>query len=172
MLEVRRLTGSEVLARRSELAEVLIDCVEGGASVGFLAGTTEAMAQKYFEDVAVGVEEGTRVLLGAFWNGKLGGTVQSVKATFPNQPHRADIAKLLVARWLRGRGAATALMSHVEEISLREGRTLLVLDTVRDSAAERLYEHLGWQRTGVIPRYALFPDGSWCDTVVFWKHLA
>jgi GNAT superfamily N-acetyltransferase len=89
----------------------------------------------------------------------------------PNQPHRAEISKLLVLRSARGRGVGAALMRRAEECALAAGKTLLVLDTVVGGAGERLYESLGWSKAGVIPKYALFPDGSWCDTVIFWKTL-
>jgi GNAT superfamily N-acetyltransferase len=97
--------------------------------------------------------------------------VQVILALPPNQPHRGEIAKLLVHRGARGRGVAAALMARAEEEAVREGKTLLVLDTVTGDAAERLYERLGWNRVGVIPGYALYPDGRPCDTTVFWKRL-
>ena len=112
---------------------------------------------------------GSRLLLAAFVNGELVGTVQVVVALPPNQPHRAEIAKLLVHRSARRRGIAQRLMEQAEAEARAEGKTLLVLDTVTGDNAERLYERLGWRRVGVIPGYALFPDGRPCDTTVFWK---
>ena len=114
---------------------------------------------------------GRRVLLAAFDDGELVGTVQVDLATPPNQPHRGDIAKLLVRRSARRRGIAAQLMEAAEREALAEGKTLLVLDTVTGDAAERLYERLGWTRVGVIPNYALYPDGRPCATTVFYKQL-
>ena len=109
------------------------------------------------------------MILAAFDGGELVGTVQVVLAVPPNQPHRGDIAKLLVRRSARRRGIAEQLMDGAEREARAEGKTLLVLDTVTGDAAERLYTRLGWQRVGVIPNYALYPDGRFCDTTVFWK---
>ncbi|HTC34806.1 MAG TPA: GNAT family N-acetyltransferase [Bryobacteraceae bacterium] len=136
-----------------------------------MASLTQAEAESFFEQVAEGVERGDRILLAAFLDSKLVGTVQIVFPWPPNQPHRADIAKLLVARPARKQGVAQRLMEHAEEASRLAGKTLLVLDTVTGDNAERLYARLGWTRVGVIPNYALFPDGSWCDTTIFWKQL-
>jgi GNAT superfamily N-acetyltransferase len=111
------------------------------------------------------------VLLAAFDDGDVVGTVQVNLATPPNQPHRADIAKLLVRRSARRRGVAAQLMEAAEREALAEGKTLLVLDTVTGDAAERLYERLGWTRVGVIPNYALYPDGRPCATTLFYKQL-
>ncbi len=105
------------------------------------------------------MKQGRRLLLAAFADGELVGTVQVVLALPPNQPHRAEIAKLLVHRSARGRGIARLLMEHAEAEARAEGRTLLVLDTVTGDAAERLYERMGWNKVGVIPGYALYPDG-------------
>ena len=115
------------------------------------------------------MESGRRVLLAALAGGTLVGTVQLVAAVPPNQPHRADIAKLLVRRSARGRGVGRLLMERVEVEAKAAGKTLLVLDTVTGDAGERLYERLGWNRVGVIPNYALYPDGRPCSTTVFWK---
>jgi GNAT superfamily N-acetyltransferase len=146
--------------------------VEGGASPSFMTPYGKPQAEEFFRKVIQGVEAGERILLAAFLDAKLAGTVQIVTATPPNQPHRADVAKLLVLRSARRHGLAVALMRHAEECAREAGRTLLVLDTCAGGAAENLYESLGWVRAGVIPRYALMPDGkSWCDTVIFWKAL-
>ena len=110
-----------------------------------------------------------RIVLAAFLDGELVGTVQVVDAGPPNQPHRADVAKLLVHRSARRRGIARLLMERAEREARAEGKTLLVLDTVTGDDAERLYGRLGWTRVGVIPNYALYPDGRSCDTTVFWK---
>jgi GNAT superfamily N-acetyltransferase len=150
---------------------VLADCVAGGASVSYMAPFSHDQARDAFEAVAREVEQGRRLLLGAFAEGRLVGTVQVVLALPPNQPHRAEIAKLLVHRSARKRGIAQLLMEHAESEARAEGKTLLVLDTVTGDDAERLYTRLGWTRVGVIPGYALYPDGRPCDTTVFWKAL-
>jgi GNAT superfamily N-acetyltransferase len=171
LIEVRRLNVLEATEFLGELAEVLADCVEGGASVSFMAPFTKTEAEEFFRKVIRGLEAGERILLAGFVDGKLVGTVQIVTAMPSNQPHRADVAKLLVRRSARRSGLGAALMKHAEECARAAGKTLLVLDTVRGGSAERLYESLGWVKAGVIPNYALFPDGSPCDTVIFWKAL-
>jgi len=136
-----------------------------------MAPFSHEQARGVFDLVAEEVEQGRRLLLAAFLNGDVVGTVQVVLALPPNQPHRAEIAKLLVRRSARRRGIAELLMEHAEAEARVEGKTLLVLDTVTGDDAERLYERLGWTRVGVIPGYALYPDGRPCDTTVFWKAL-
>jgi ribosomal protein S18 acetylase RimI-like enzyme len=171
-VEIRRLSAPEVREHLDGLAGVLRDCVEGGASVRFMAPFSQEDARAAFEAVAADVESGTRILLAAFADGVLVGTVQVVHASQPNSPHRADVAQLLVHRQARRRGIARLLMERAEVEAAREHKTLLVLDTVTGDAAERLYERLGWTKVGVIPNYALYPDGRPCDTTVFWKALA
>ncbi len=171
-MEIRRLNTSEAATLLGDLAEVVVDCVEGGASVSFMPPFGKPAAEEFFRKAIQGVAAGDRILLAAFLEGKLAGTVQVLMAMPPNQPHRAEIAKLLVLRSARGRGLAAALMRQAEVCAMEAGKSLLVLDTSAGSAAERLYENLGWMRAGVIPKYALNPDGSWCDTVIFWKALA
>ena len=170
-IEIRRLGVAEVREQLDGLAAVLADCVGGGASVSYLAPFSHEQACAVFEAFAVEVEQGRRLLLAAFAEGRLVGTVQVILALPPNQPHRAEIAKLLVHRSARKRGIAQLLMEHAESEARAEGKTLLVLDTVTGDAAERLYARLGWTRVGVIPGYALYPDGRPCDTTVFWKAL-
>jgi ribosomal protein S18 acetylase RimI-like enzyme len=136
-----------------------------------MAPFSHEQARGAFDLVADEVDQGRRLLLAAFLNGNVVGTVQVVLALPPNQPHRAEIAKLLVHRSARGRGIAQLLMDGAEAEARAEGKTLLVLDTVTGDDAERLYERLGWTRVGVIPGYALYPDGRPCDTTVFWKSL-
>ena len=170
-IEIRRLGVAEVHEQLDRLAAVLVDCVEGGASVSYMAPFSHEQARSAFEAVAVEVEQGRRLLLAAFADGQLVGTVQVNLALPPNQPHRAEIAKLLVHRSARKRGIAQMLMERAESEARAEGKTLLVLDTVTGDDAERLYERLGWTRVGVIPGYALYPDGRPCDTTVFWKAL-
>lgn len=170
-VDIRRLDAGDVRAHLDGLAAVLVDCVEGGASVRYLAPFTHADGRSAFEAVAADVERGRRLLLAAFAGGELAGTVQVALAMQPNSPHRAEIAQLLVHRSARRRGIARLLMEHAEAEARAAGKTLLVLDTVTGDAAERLYERLGWTRVGVIPNYALYPDGRPCDTTVFWKAL-
>jgi Acetyltransferases len=172
VIEIRRLTAEEGRRHLAALAGVLLDCVEGGASVSFMAPFSQAEAESFFDKVVDGVERGERILLAAFIESKLAGTVQVLLATPPNQPHRADVAKLLVLRSARGQGIAGRLMEYVEEVSRAAGKTLLVLDTVTGDQAEKLYLRLGWTPVGIIPNYAMYPDGRWCDTTIFWKQLA
>jgi GNAT superfamily N-acetyltransferase len=170
-IETRRLGGTELHARLDRLAGVLLDCVAGGASVSYLEPFSHEDARAAFEVWAAEVEQGRRLVLAAFADGDVVGTVQVILALPPNQPHRGEIAKLLVHRSARRRGVAQLLMEHAESEARAEGKTLLVLDTVTGGDAERLYERLGWTRVGVIPNYALYPDGRPCDTTVFWKAL-
>lgn len=168
-VEIRRLGAADVRAHLDALATVLADCVAGGASVSFMAPFSHDQARQAFEGWTAEVEEGTRILLAAFDRGELVGSVQVVHAWPPNQPHRADVAKLLVRRSARRRGVARRLMERAEVEARADGKTLLVLDTVTGDPAERLYERTGWTKVGVIPRFALYPDGRPCDTTVFWK---
>ena len=171
MIEIRRLEGDDLRGQLDGLAAVLHDCVESGASVSYMAPFSHDDARRAFEGFAADVEEGSRVLLAAFDDGEVVGTVQIVHAWPPNQPHRAEIAKLLVRRSARRRGIAWQLMEHAERVARAQGKTLLVLDTVTGDPAEFLYERMGWNKLGVIPNYALYPDGRPCDTTVFWKSL-
>jgi len=170
-IEIRRLDSADVREQLDGLAGVLVDCVAGGASVSYLMPFSHDDARSTFEAVAAEVEQGRRLVLAAFADGDLVGTVQVILALPPNQPHRAEIAKLLVHRSARRRGTAQLLMERAEAEARAEGKTLLVLDTVTGDDAERLYERLGWTKVGVIPGYALYPDGRPCDTTVFWKSL-
>jgi ribosomal protein S18 acetylase RimI-like enzyme len=170
-IEVRRLVPSELRARLDGLAAVLHDCVEGGASISYMAPFSLEDARGAFEAFVAEAEHGRRLIVGAFVNGELVGTVQVILALPPNQPHRGEIAKLLVHRSARRQGIAERLMGVAEREAIAEGKTLLVLDTVTGSAAERLYERLGFTPLGVIPGFALFPDGRPCDATLFWKAL-
>src|SRR5882672_98936 len=170
-IEIRRLDATELGAQLDGLAAVLADCVAGGASVSYLAPFSHEQARAEFEAMAAEAEKGRRLILAAFADGRLVGTVQVILALPPNQPHRAEIAKLLVHRSARKRGIAQRLMEQAESEARAAGKTLLVLDTVTGDNAERLYTRLGWTRVGVIPGYALYPDGRPCDTTVFWKAL-
>ena len=154
-----------------ELADVLIDCVEGGASVSFMLPLTRDRALKFWRRVAQGVALGERALLVAEDEHGICGTVQLIFDLPENQPHRADVAKTLVHRRARRTGLGAALM-HAAEATAREcGKTLLVLDAVTGGDAARLYERLGWVRVGDIPGYALMPQGGLCSTTVYYRDL-
>jgi len=154
------------------LCDVLIDCVEGGASVSFMWPMTREKAEAYWQGVAASLARGERLLLVAEDGaGTIVGTVQVIFAQPENQPHRGDLAKMLVHRRARRQGVGGALLAAAEQAALSAGKTLLVLDTASDDA-ERLYARQGWQRCGVIPDYALMPDGTPCATIFFYKALA
>ncbi|WP_230533011.1 GNAT family N-acetyltransferase [Microvirga roseola] len=171
---IRALAPQEALDRVRDLSAVLIDCVEGGASVSFMLPLTQERADAFWQGVAEGVIAGDRILLVAEdpSDGRIVGTVQVVLKQPENQPHRADISKMLVHRRARKRGVGAALMCGAEEAARTAGKTVLVLDTVTGGDAERLYERVGWSRVGVIPNYALWPQGGLCDTTVFHKQIA
>lgn len=152
------------------LAEVLVDCVAGGASVSFMQPFRRDQALAFWRRVADGVARGERVLLVAEDTEGIVGTVQLVVEQPPNQPHRADLAKMLVHRRARRRGVGAALMQAAEAAAREAGKSLLVLDTA-SAEAERLYERTGWQRVGTIPGYALLPAGGLCDTTFFYRAL-
>jgi GNAT superfamily N-acetyltransferase len=154
-----------------ELASVLVDCVAGGASVSFMPPFAHHDGLKFFRKVAASVADGETVLLVAKLDGRIIGTVQLGLDTPPNQPHRADVKKMLVHRSARRSGVGAALMAAVEDAARQCGRWLLVLDTVPGDNGYRLYKRAGWTESGIIPNYALFPDGRLCDTAMFWKRL-
>jgi GNAT superfamily N-acetyltransferase len=153
-----------------QLAEVLIDCVEGGASVSFMSPLTRERAVAFWRDVAQGVATGERALLVAEDALGLCGTVQLQLDQPENQPHRADLSKMLVHRRARRQGLGAALMEAAETTARACGKTLLVLDTASDEA-ERLYARQGWVRVGAIPDYALLPHGGLCATTVYYRNL-
>jgi GNAT superfamily N-acetyltransferase len=160
------------MASVSMLADVLVDCVNGGASVGFMQPLAVATATRFWEMVADGVVRRDRVLLVAEEpGGRIVGTVQLVFAVPENQPHRADVAKMLVHSAARRRGIAAQLLQAVEDTAREEKRTVLVLDAVTDGDAARLYARSGWQRVGDVPDFALMPDGPFCSTTYFYKSL-
>lgn len=158
-------------AELSQLTDVLIDCVEGGASVGFMLPLTRERAEGFWRRVAHDVASGARVLLVAEDSEGICGTVQLVLDLPENQPHRADLAKLQVHRRARRQGLGERLTRAAEAAAVDCGRTLLVLDAVTDGDAARLYARLGWRRVGDIPGYALFPGGGFCSTTVFYREL-
>ena len=169
-MQIRRL---ESLGEREigELSDVLIDCVEGGASVSFMLPMSRAKAQGYWRSAAASVARGELLLLAAEEvAGAMVGTVQVRLAQPENQPHRAELTKMLVHRRARRRGVGAALLAAAERAALGAGRTLLVLDTASEDA-QRLYTRHGWQRCGQIPHYALWPDGAPCATTIFFKLL-
>jgi ribosomal protein S18 acetylase RimI-like enzyme len=157
-------------AQVDALADVLIDCVDGGASVGFMHPLSRERAVAFWRRVARATEACERALLVAEDAAGICGTVQLVLDQFENQPHRADLSKLLVHRRARRRGLGAELTRAAEALARECGKTLLVLDTA-SAEAERVYERLGWIRAGLIPGYALWPRGGLCDTTFFYRRL-
>ena len=171
MVTVRALTRDQALAAIPQLSEVLIDCVQNGASVSFLPPLAPSRADAFWQGVAASVAPGGIILLVAQAGERIVGTVQVQPAGAPNQPHRADVAKMLVHSDYRRRGLGAALMQAAEDQAVAAGKTLLVLDTQTGGDAERLYGRLGWRRVGEIPGFALLPDGTSCATTFFYKRL-
>lgn len=169
---IRALAASEAHDRCAALADVLIDCVAGGASVSFMAPLSREKAVAFWRGVADGVASGARALLVAEDGPTetVVGTVQVILDQPENQPHRADIAKMLVHRRARRRGIGAMLMRAAEDAARAAGKTLLVLDTASGDA-ERLYQRSGWIRVGVVPGYALWPEGGRCATTFYYKEL-
>jgi GNAT superfamily N-acetyltransferase len=169
-IEVRALQQFDEQALQG-LSDVLIDCVEGGASVSFMWPMTRSKASAFWHDAAASAARGERIVLAAYDRANtIVGTAQVVFAQPENQPHRADVAKMLVHRRARRLGVGAALLVAAERHALASGKTLLVLDTASPDA-ERLYARHGWQLCGRIPDYALMPDGALCATTVFYKAL-
>jgi len=166
---VRRLAQVDV-ADVAALAALMIDVVEGGASIGFMLPIDAARAEAFWRRIAASVDAGERVLFVADDGDGIVGTVQLLLEQPENQPHRADVAKMMVANRARRRGTGAALMHAAEQEAIARGKTLLVLDTA-SADAERLYARLGWQRAGTIPGYALLPQGGPCDTTYFYRVL-
>jgi len=158
-------------AQIEALADLLVDCVDGGGSAGFMHPLAPSRAQAFWRRVAADVEAGGRALLVAEDDHGIVGTVQLVLDQPDNQPHRADLAKMLVHRRARRQGLGAALLAAAEQTARSSGKTLLVLDTIPGSDADRLYSRLGWTRVGVIPDYALLPRGGLSGTMVFYKAL-
>lgn len=170
---VRMLSADEVRADTEALVDILIDCVEGGAAVSFMLPIARHKAIDFWARAADGVACGDRVLLIAEdLDGRVVGTVQLITAFPENQPHRADVSKMLVHRDARRQGVAGRLLAAVEEVAREAEKSVLVLDTATGSDAERLYERAGWQRVGEIPDCGFTPDGRLCGTTFFHKRLS
>jgi GNAT superfamily N-acetyltransferase len=168
-LLVRRVS-TVTQAQLNGLAQVLIDCVEAGASVSFMHPLSEEKALAFWRRVIDGIATGQRALVVAEQDGGVVGTVQLVLDQPENQPHRADLSKMLVHRRARRRGVGAALLRQAEDAARESGKTLLVLDTASPDA-ERLYERMGWQRCGYVPDYALLPFGGLCGTTFYYRRL-
>ena len=153
------------------LAELLVDAVEGGASVGFVSPFGIGNAAEWWRSLAADIASGKLILLVALERNRVVGTVQLRLAPLPNARHRAEVAKLLVHRDARRRGVARRLLTALDDAARREGRTLLILDTISGSEADRLYRSLGWSEVGSVPNYAAMPDGSLEPTTFFYREL-
>ena len=158
-------------AHVEQLADVVLDCVGGGASIGFMHPFTRERALAFWRRVAAGVHAGHRLILVAEDERGICGTVQLALDLPENQPHRADLMKMMVHRRARRKGLGEVLMRAAEDAARECGRTVLVLDAVTDGDAARLYERLGWVRVGDVPNFALMPDGSPCSTTYYYRAL-
>lgn len=167
-MQIRHLASADLPG----LAAILVEAVAHGASISFMAGFAQAEALAFWAEKAAAMAAGDLVVLVADDGGRVAGTVTLVLAMPPNQPHRADIAKMIVGRAWQRQGLGAALMAAVEAEAARHRRTTLVLDTISGSAAARLYERCGWTRAGEISDYALMPDGALAPTTVYFKRLA
>jgi ribosomal protein S18 acetylase RimI-like enzyme len=170
-IAIERLDGAGAAAAVPALTEILRDAVANGASVGFMDFNTSADFERFWQGIAEQVETGAVLLFVARGIEGIVGTAQLHPVGKPNQPHRAEIAKVLVHSRARRRGIGEALMRAAEAQALAMGRDLLVLDTDEAGAARRLYNRLGWTEAGTIPRYALMPDGRDCGSTFFYKAL-
>jgi GNAT superfamily N-acetyltransferase len=168
MHQIRVLTPAEADAARPDLIELLFDCVDGGGSVNFVQPMTREKSANWWQGALASHARNERVILVAEADGRIDGSVQLVPAGQENQPHRADIAKLLVHRRARRHGLGAALMQAAEAEARRLGRTLLTLDTETGSAGDRLYQRLGWTEFGQVPGYAVTADGSHRQTCSFY----
>lgn len=166
------LSAAQILSRVDELSDILETCVNNGASVSFMSPFNRDKSRPFWLNVAQSVTRGERIVLGAKdAQGALVGAVQLILNQPENQPHRADVAKLLVHTSARRGGVARKLMSELESCAREQGKTLLVLDTATGSGAELFYHNCGWQKVGVIPDYAKMPDGTLTGTTLFYKYL-
>jgi GNAT superfamily N-acetyltransferase len=173
-IRIRELPADEAVEKVAVLAEVLIDCVSGGACVGFMAPLAQDKAEAFWRRVAESGGRGERVVFVAEESatGAIVGTAQLILDLPENQPHRGEVAKVLVRRRARKKGVGAALMKAIEQAARKSGKTLLALDTTSGADADRLYERLGWTRFGIMPGHALWPDGQLSDTAYFYKRLA
>ena len=171
-LTIKTLAQTDILDHLHELADILHNCVNAGASVSFMLPFTHDRADAFWRDVAASVGRNERSVLACLNDdGELVGTVQLITCQPENQPHRADVAKLLVHEKARRFGVAMALMEALETCARQQGKTVLVLDTATGSGAETFYQRAGWQKVGEIPQYALMPDGAMTATSLFYKFL-
>ena len=171
-LQIKTLTRDDILTHLDALADILDNCVNGGASVSFMLPFSTEKARAFWQGIAGSVERNERVVLACIDSqDDVIGTVQLITDQPENQPHRADVAKLLVHEKARRKGAAMALMEELEVQARARGISVLVLDTSTGSGAETFYQRAGWQKVGEIPRYALMPDGAMTATSVFCKFL-
>jgi GNAT superfamily N-acetyltransferase len=171
MFEITPLTPADRDAVLADLIDLLVDSVDGGASVGFLPPLPPAEARAYWDEIFTDLPGGERVLLAARVDGRIAGAVQLACASKPNAHHRAEVQKLLVHSRFRRQGLGSALMQAIEEQARKLGRTLLVLDTLKGDAAEQLYPRLGYLRAGEIPAFARSAGGTLEPTVIFYKIL-
>ncbi|MFF4271896.1 GNAT family N-acetyltransferase [Streptomyces sp. NPDC001536] len=170
-MSVTRLDESEVLDRLDALADLMVDTVDGGASIGFLGPLDHAEATAWWKERAAGVAAGSLAIWAAHDGERVVGTVSLAFPDKPNSRHRAELVKLMVHRDARGRGLGRRLLTTAEEAAAAAGITLLHLDTETDSPAEHLYTTAGWTRAGVIPDYAADPAGVLRPTTVYFKQL-
>jgi GNAT superfamily N-acetyltransferase len=169
---IRALDPAADAALLPGLAAMMVEAVAGGASIGFMAGFSQAESLAWWQGRLAAAAQGEVLIVIALDDGGVAGTVSLVHAAMPNQQHRADIAKMMVAKRTRGRGIGAALLTAVEALAVAQGRTTLVLETISGSAAARLYERAGWEKVGDIPAYALMPDGEMAPTTLYTKRLA
>ena len=169
-IEIKALSPSPAI--QTVLSGLLIEAVANGGSVSFMDPLPAEVADKFWESALAAAARGDRIILGAFEGDLLIGTVTLVLDLSQNQPHRAEIVKMITRISHRGRGVATALLRRAEKIALARGRTLLVLDTASDGGAAPLYESVGFKLAGEIPDYAFKPQGGLTGTKFYWKRLA
>jgi GNAT superfamily N-acetyltransferase len=170
-IDIRELGIDDYRAVIPELADLILDAVAGGASINFLANVTHEEATAWWRNLEDDVAAGVISPFVAMVDGRIVGSTLLMRSVKANSPHRAEIGKVIVLRANRRRGVAASLMRAAEERAREDGRWLLVLDTVADSPAESLYQSLGWSVTGVVPNYAMLPDGRPWSATFFWKDL-
>lgn len=168
-MEIRILQNDPAII--AELADLLIETVSNGDSVSFMHPLPEEEARAFWSSSLASSERNERIVLGAFRDGRLVSTVTVLLAFPPNQPHRAEIAKMMTRISHRGQGIAKKLLMEAERLAQENGKTLLVLDTAEDGGAAGLYEKQGFQRAGVIPGFAYKPFGGLSGTILYYKFL-